>query len=499
MQADIHHATTVAIGAFLLSTAALGAWAPAPTLDTAEDPRTPSRALQAERNRKLAATFDGPVTRDAVAVAELAADWQASTLGDEPVRHPTSSPASPAAALRSLSRTTDVASPAGAGEDLDGLEDLPTPTRRALADLLGAYLAYEQAARSAMESDGGPRDDVRPLLASRVDLLREARALDQVPLGGPDATLDVPPLIRLDLRITCPDETYDEDYLLQVDACGSDTYDNNAGGSGIDLPDPPGSPTPIDPCLPGVSLPEIGAESFVGYGLAAASIDLSGDDVYGNATEPRSCGVNGGGYLGAGFLYDAAGNDTYEGWNHAVNGGGRQGSGFLLDQAGHDTYRSGASGVNGGGFAAGSGTLIDMDGDDSYQAAREHTTYGYGANGAASGLGVSLATGFLYDATGDDDYAGGQEGVNGAGYVTGVGFLFDGAGDDTYRATYIAVNGEGYLGVGTLYDASGHDWYETTGIFSDRNGWDVTIVPKSETLLVTGTYYGAGAQIDAGG
>src|SRR5207244_2251698 len=115
---------------------------------------------------------------------------------------------------------------------------------------------------------------------------------------------------------------------------------NNAGGSGI--------------VGPGCTL----ATNSAG---AAAVIDLAGNDHY---VSGRRCGINGGGFGGAGFLLDAAGSDTYTAGDGATNGAGIQGAGVLLDLGGTDHY---ADGMGGTGFdktvaPKGTGAQIDVQG-----------------------------------------------------------------------------------------------------------------------------------------
>lgn len=447
------------------------------------------RLEQSRRNAELAEELSSSTGPGELSAASAA--WQSATLGLEiDASRPQPEGRAPSTVVERLATRAGGDVPEA---ELARLDEQPEPRRTTLAGLLAAYDAYREVARLATGEDP-TAEAVAGLLEARTEFVRRVQAFSDVweETTGPPVIVEAPPAIRLDLTTSCEGGTYTADYLLQVDTCGDDTYLNNAGGSGVDLPEPPGSPASLDPCLPGIRVPEIGAQDWIGYGAGAASIDLAGDDTYASG---RSCGINGGGYFGSGFLLDARGDDTYRGWNHGINGGARQGFGFLLDGGGNDTYESGASGVNGGGFVSGYGKLIDLGGEDRYEATREHLIYGYGANGAGGGYD---AVGFLYDAEGHDVYSGGQEGVNGGGYGAAVGFLFDRAGDDVYRATYLGVNGEGQVGVGTLYDASGHDWYETTGAYSDRNGWDVTIVPKNEHLGNSPVPTSFGAQYDAG-
>lgn len=217
------------------------------------------------------------------------------------------------------------------------------------------------------------------------------------------------------------------------------------------------------------------------WSTAGALLDLgAGRDVYNPIDwEGRAmgCGQTGGGYGGAGFLYDDGGSDKYETSWRGTNGGGNVGVGFLLDRGeGRDLYQTshpyadgdpredyygGASGSNGGGYS-GVGTLIDAGGSDSYPTLRE------AANGGADG-----GVGFLLELGGDDSYLAGGYGTNGGGAGAGSsGNLWDTAGSDGYvvHDVYGAAgsNGGGYnLGSGGLYDAGGSDAY---GVKEGKSG-----------------------------
>jgi hypothetical protein len=251
-----------------------------------------------------------------------------------------------------------------------------------------------------------------------------ARLLDQL------EPIQVPGVLSVDLG--AQDNVYRDDYLLQVDAGGDDTYLNNAGGSAMGK----------DPCSLLQTSPH-----------AAALVDLGGNDQY---TSGRWCGVNGGGFLGSGFLLDAEGDDLYAASGIGINGGGFIGAGFLLDGSGDDLrLPSGqdvnSGGINGGG-AIGTGVLIDGGGNDRYDAGTDAVA----SNGAGflGGLGIAI------DAGGNDTYSGGLLG-NGAGFLGGTGELIDLAGNDSYEAELgNASSEEGATSV--LVDGEGNDLYVST-------------------------------------
>lgn len=233
-----------------------------------------------------------------------------------------------------------------------------------------------------------------------------ARPASHGPL--PDEGVLVAPVMSIDLAMH--NTTYTQNYAVQLDAGGNDTYQNNAGGNNLDG----------DRCT----------LVSTHTGTAAALVDLGGNDTYTNTT---GCGQQGGGFLGSGFLLDAGdGDDTYTAGGQGTNGGGRLGVGFLLDAGGSDTYIGRRQGTNGGG-SGGLGFLLDANGDDTY------TGKCCGVNGGGSRGGV----GFLVDASGDDEYNAGVDGVNGGG-VLGSGFLLDAAGSDRYIAKCCGANGGAY-------------------------------------------------------
>lgn len=266
------------------------------------------------------------------------------------------------------------------------------------------------------------------------DALRSAPAL---PWGG--RPVQIPPALSIDLGTGA--STYTQDYALLFDAGGDDAYRNNAGGNSLD-----------------------GGAGWFGPGngcavettrAAAALVDLGGDDRYGDATSPRGCGVTGGGILGLGFLFDAAGQDRYDASDVGTNGGGYfDGIGFLVDGEGDDAYTAGWSGTNGGGGSeslttTASGLLLDQAGNDHYAAGSRGT----------NGGGYLLGRGALLDERGDDVYRGADRGSNGGGFV-GVGLLVDGAGDDAYAASGRGTNGGADFGSASLLlDAEGVDTY----------------------------------------
>lgn len=455
----------------------------------------------------------------AVTLAKAGTMAQARTL-DPSVDTSSPSPAtlmhaSPNVAALALITRYDVVPTSEQRQLLLALDVIGEPLRSALTRFLDAFIVFADASRASYE-----RADLRRLLA----LVMEARRLVEVGGQGQeklasssptralvdsgvnlapilaaraallDATvalrntlaltppwqmnaatmtpIQVPPVLSIDLAGDA--NTYTTDFVLLLDAAGDDTYLNNAGGSNLSG----------------------GSCDLVGVRVAAALVDFDGADRY---TNGRSCGANGGGHFGSGFLVDAGGNDAYTGGSFGANGGSSIGTGFLLDAEGNDTYAVQGNGANGGG-EGGAGFLVDAGGNDTYSAGNlgvngggdfgsgflidasgndAYTAGDFGANG-----GSRFGTGFLLDVSGHDVYTAGNFGANGGGILFGSGFLVDASGNDVYTAAgNFGANGGAAVGVGLLFDGEGRDQYQD----ASSSGTDQTVIPKG---LV-------GAQVDA--
>jgi len=259
-------------------------------------------------------------------------------------------------------------------------------------------------------------------------------------------SLDIWPVLRLETG--CANNTYANDYLLQVDVGGNDTYRNNVGGNMVDV-----NFSPAGSAVPGVrgTGPARGCQRAI-PGLAAADclptaavlLDLHGQDVYGVKESPdhdagcttdpvvRRMMTGGAGFLGVGVLRDAGGTtDTYTGKTGSLGAGHIFGVGVLSDTGGDDTYRSVR---NSQGFAlvGGFGLLHDEAGRDSYDfylpapinpAAPNQTE---GAGGVRDDEGEGLC----------DRVPRFTQGV--ANVLPGtVGVLLDDAGQDTYHGAFV--------------------------------------------------------------
>jgi hypothetical protein len=339
------------------------------------------------------------------------------------------------------------------------LLDARAPAARdALASVLDAFLSFDAASRAAfrglrpvdaqaaraMQEDSAPlaslsalpRPGLARVFAAREVLMASAMALPRAlgpagPQEGPCAPVQVPPVFSIDLA-DCAN-LYAQDFALVVDAGGDDVYLNNAGGSSL------------------------GASCDLVHAPAAALVDLKGSDRYASG---RGCGINGGGWLGAGFLLDVRGDDVYDAAGSGVNGGGFYGAGFLADLQGRDAYAASDDFAANGGGVLGTGFLLDAEGADTYAAGSE------GANGGGWGAG----TGFLFDAAGDDAYRARERGGNGGANLGSAGLLLDASGDDRYEARQAAVNGGGlFAAQGFLVDMAGSDRY-VAGSFGTNGG-----------------------------
>ncbi|HVM35165.1 MAG TPA: hypothetical protein VM784_07460, partial [Actinomycetota bacterium] len=241
------------------------------------------------------------------------------------------------------------------------LDELPAPVSEALSRVFVEFDAFADAAGStyatmqpdlvaAARAQGRSRAwpitapvdvDLNDLAEARTKLLRAslvlAEVLDDVPRPRGGAVV-VAPGLCIDLQGA--NNTYATDCALHIDVGGNDTYLNNAGGSNL-----------------------LGGSCTTAQAGAGALLDFGGNDTYGDGT--RTCGANGGGYNGAGFLLDlGSGNDSYAAGDEGTNGGGSLGAGFLLDGGGNDHYEAGGLGTNGGGDLVGAGFLLDAGGND---------------------------------------------------------------------------------------------------------------------------------------
>lgn len=277
-------------------------------------------------------------------------------------------------------------------------------------------------------------------------------------------------------------------YLLIVDVGGDDTY--QGGAATIDLShgisvtvDLAGDDvylqatepeiqtqlvqqpehSPIDDRFP--PIPAFGA-GFFGYGLL---IDVQGNDRYDNPALGQGVGV-----FGTGILYDVQGNDHYEGTTN-LQGSGSFGTGLLIDGEGDDRYALYTFG-QGFGSTKGFGLLLDRQGNDRYIGLEEGRPNGgpFGADRyihMAQGAGFGRRSdfvdghswaggiGMLVDGAGDDDYACEIYG-QGTAYWYALGLLIDKSGNDRHHGGGYTLGGSPHFAIGIYQDDAGNDTYE---------------------------------------
>jgi hypothetical protein len=233
------------------------------------------------------------------------------------------------------------------------------------------------AAPSARERALDANVDKTTLLAAAIALddtlegvvMPQLQAAAQSGAWPPVVVADPIGLLRLGTTHDDPPETLNR--MIQIDAGGNDTYDNNAGGAGT------------------LCFTRVPPETI--QFPVAISVDMGGNDTYVNT----KCDAQGGSDFGIGILLDYGGDDKY------VCGGLCQGATFegvalLRDLAGDDTYQSnhgfacGAAGSADGGV----GILRDDGGNDSYDILC--SALGYGKAEGSVGL--------LWDRSGTDAY-----------------------------------------------------------------------------------------------
>lgn len=459
----------------------------------------------------------------------------------------TPSHAAPSAAAFALLDRYDVTPTAGQAAEIRALDDLSEPARSELTDYLDAYLAYYDATQAAYadanreqltalaSGEAGDRTDlqstgvnVAQVRAAQAQLLTEADDLQRTLGPGnprsigsgashlPVSGVQVPGV--LSINVSGHDNHYTQDFALQVDVGGDDTYDNNAGGAegnGVYLA--------LNNSADAAALVDTSGDDTYngrnggGNALAAGFLaDAGGDDTYNasvDAPDPKGHGTNGGGNLvSVGFLVDAGGEDVFEAGQKGTNGGGHNvASGFLVNAGnGDDTYVATSNGTNGGSRGLSRGFLIDVAGEDTYDAGDLGTngaardagmaflldagsgddTYAGGSGGTNGAGGFDSAGGFLLDSGGSDTYEGGDRGANGGSFVNGVGFLLDaGSGSDSFDAGNYSTNGGGYFGESFLLNVGDGDdtyvagdggtnggaWLTGTGLLLDPSGDDTYV------------------------
>jgi hypothetical protein len=224
------------------------------------------------------------------------------------------------------------------------------------------------------------------------------------------------------------------------------------------------------------------------------------------------------GCAGVGVLYDAGGDDLYEG-EAGVQGAGIFGVGLLLDGGGSDTYKTYAF-AQGFGYVRGVGALYDAAGNDKYLSdtgipslggdpiyfspqapcdsksapcGNSSMTQGMGFGRRAAGTNGDLAfmsggLGVLRDLAGNDTYVTSIFG-QASGYWFGTGILSDGAGNDSYDGWWYTQGSDAHAALCVFEDDAGDDVYDLAN----------PDIPPYATNTGQGHDYSVGWHLDLGG
>lgn len=214
------------------------------------------------------------------------------------------------------------------------------------------------------------------------------------------------------------------------------------------------------------------------------------------------------GAAGVGVLFDAGGDDVYEG-EAGVQGAAHFGVGLLVDQRGDDVYRSYTQ-TQGYAYVRGVGVLYDATGSDKYlvdngdpadggdplywtpqvpgkgnNSFAQGAAWGRRSPGSGDDADMSGGLGILRDREGHDVYVASVD-AQGAGYWFGTGMLADGAGNDTYDARYYVQGSGAHFALALFLEDGGDDLYNSK------------LVPKATSIGV-GHDFTVSWHIDLGG
>ncbi len=229
-------------------------------------------------------------------------------------------------------------------------------------------------------------------------------------------------------------------------------------------------------------------------------------------------------FAGVSLLYDANGKSAYEVEAQGL-GSGEMGIAMIADGGGEDRYRCVSLGMGYGGLG-GAGFLFDASGNDYYIASATPVIHpstqlpeqnmsaclGAGSGRLGDGSDGHLfpgGLGILIDPMGNDSYEASVLGM-GAGYGHGIGILADLLGNDHYRASWYVLGAAAHKASGLFVDASGDDEYEVThymacgaatdlslGVFWERDGSDAYHAKNAS--MGYGLFNGAGIFADSRG
>jgi hypothetical protein len=240
--------------------------------------------------------------------------------------------------------------------------------------------------------------------------------------------------------------------------------------------------------LGGDDVYELSHSPFMKGGFAnnfSCIIDISGNDFYSSNSNYSLAGS----LFSSGFIFDKAGDDTYNGKDVSL-GSAIGGLGLLYDESGNDTYHGIYFTIGAASFGA--GAVVDRSGNDFYI-----------ANSYGEGFGMTEGIGVIVDNTGNDSYLVDARSLDigryndhyvsmcqgyGLGlrpfYAGGIGLIIEGEGNDIYNCDIFGQGGAYWYSLGAIVDKSGHDKYNgyqyaqgagihlAVGLLKDYDGWD---------------------------
>lgn len=217
-----------------------------------------------------------------------------------------------------------------------------------------------------------------------------------------------------------------------------------------------------------------------GYGAAGVGVlyDAGGDDLY-----EGEAGVQGAAHFGIGLLVDAKGNDTYKSFSQTQGFAFVRAVGMLYDGAGNDQYL-----VDNGDPADGGDPLywtIQIPGKANNSFAQGAAWGRRAAGTQADSAYMSGGLGVLRDRHGDDVYEASVQ-AQASGYWFGTGVLSDGDGNDTYDARYYVQGAGAHFAMALFNEGAGDDKYNSK------------LVPKATSIGV-GHDYTVAWHLDLGG
>lgn len=437
-------------------------------------PVAPNHAQLVDEIAQIRADASLTPAQQGYQIARAATQAQARVLGLELPEITLAGHLLPSDALQDLARSASRTLTPDELADARGLDALPAPEAAALARVIDAYVAMNDASgRAIHHAAPGARPDWSETLAARIALIDATQALRDVldPSDVPTPTKATSHNLY-QISLTPTDDTYGHHYPFSLDAFGNDRYENNAGGNWYGNCD----------------------EATA----ASAFLDLDGSDEYApsydhNPGGPPNfyadhCGKAGGANGGVGFLLDQGGSNTYGHWqNNGINGGanGLASLGALISiAASGDEFNAHCTGTNGGATNGGVALLLTTP------IGPAHLDGGCnGSNGGANngGIGMMIHAGATYGI-----YEADSEGTNGGARNEGsIGFAY---GMGPWTAGSSGTNGGATNGgQGTLITLGGPLYAGQDGVNGGATGTSPNLIPS------TGALYGPSGDIIASG